>query len=220
MNLGRKASLVFIVGGVLAVAASLYSAETLIPEQIKLFGGIALIVFGLGVLLLVQRNEESKQRNYLTILFVAVLLTGIVAYLYVRNSEGKKLSKSFGTFQVRPNQNTYQGDAILEGDKLTLQIKGITSSTRIDGFKLYIRNVEIEKRSIEWVCALMTDLSVIRCSTDLNLPKDNCQLFFDRGTYTISYWLTQALEDVKISDVSFIILTDTDQPVIKILERK
>lgn len=220
MKLNRKGSIGFIAGGLLAAVASLYSAGTLIPAPLKLLGGAALIAVGISGLLLVQRNRESKQRNYSALLIIVFLLIGFVAYLYLLNNEGKnEYVKSYGTFQIRTKHFTHPGNAILEGNKLTFQIKGITPTTRIDGLKLYIKSVEIEARSIEWVCALMADLSVIRCSTDLNLPKDNSQLFFNRGTYTISYWLMHALEDAKISDVSFKILTPSEQEVIRISER-
>jgi hypothetical protein len=220
MKLIRKGSIGFIGGGLFAVVASLYSAETQIPAQIKLFVGVALILFGLGGLLFVHNYTVSKHRKYGAILFTIFLLTGFVGYFYVQDGEGnKEYVKSYGTFQIRTKHYTYPGNAILDGNKLTFQIKGITPTTRIDGFKLYIKSVEIETRSIEWVCALMEDFSVIRCSTDLNLPKDNSQLFFNGGTYTISYWLMHALEDAKISDISFKILTNGHHGVIRISER-
>jgi hypothetical protein len=66
----------------------------------------------------------------------------------------------------------------------------------------------------------MSDLRVIRCSTGLDLPKDNFEMFVDKGAYTISYWLKEPLKDVKISDISFSILTNNGEPNVKIEGKK
>jgi hypothetical protein len=222
MKLGKKGSIGFIIGGLLAAISSIDSTgDFVIPGQIKLFGGIALIAFGLSRLLFVYENKEEQRKNKKIALFILSLLTiGVFGYFYFQDPEKKEYEKTYGTFEVKLNNQTCTGEAILEGDKVTFQIKNIPTNIKIDGFKLYNRNIEIETKSIEWVCALMSDLRVIRCSTGLDLPKDNFEMFVDKGSYTISYWLKEPLENVKISDISFAILTNNGESNVKIEGKK
>jgi hypothetical protein len=70
------------------------------------------------------------------------------------------------------------------------------------------------------VCALMSDMRVIRCSIGLDLPRDNFEMFLDKGSYTISYRLKYPLENVKISDISFTVLTDREEQNVRIVDEK
>jgi hypothetical protein len=146
MKLGRKGSIGFIIGGLLAVISSIDSSgDFIIPGQIKLLGGITLILFGLSRFLFVYENKEEQRKNQKTVLFIVCILTiGALAYLYFQEPRKKEYVKTYGTFEVKLNNKTCSGEAILEGDKVTFQIKTIPSNIKIDGFKLYNRNVEIE----------------------------------------------------------------------------
>ena len=64
MKLGKKGSIGFLIGGILAVISSI-DAEggSLISGPIKLFGGIALIIFGLSQFLFVKDNYEEQKKN-------------------------------------------------------------------------------------------------------------------------------------------------------------
>lgn len=223
MKLGKKGSIGIIIGGVLAIFSSIDSTgDFVIPGQIKLFGGIALIVFGLTRLLFVYENKEEQIMNKKTaLLIVSILTICAFGYFYFQEPENKEYVKTFGTFEVSLNNKSCSGEAILQGDKVTFQIKHIPDNIKIHGLKLYSRNVEIETKSIEWVCALMSDLRVIRCSTGLDLPKDNFEMFVDKGAYTISYWLKEPLENIKIGEISFAIMNDNEeQNRIEIREKK
>jgi hypothetical protein len=166
----------------------------------------------------IRKNKRATGK----LLIVSLLAIGVVGYFYFQGSQPKKkpFAKTYGTFEVRLNKRICQGEAILEGEKVTLQIKRIPTNIKIDGFRLYSKNIQIETKSMEWVCALMSDLRVIRCSTELGLPKNNFEMFVDNGAYTISYWLKEPLENVKVSDISFTILTDTGEPNIRIVDKK
>jgi hypothetical protein len=96
----------------------------------------------------------------------------------------------------------------------------IPTNIKIDGLRLYMRNLPIENKLIEWVCALTSDLRVIRCSTELDLPKNNLEMFVDKGAYTISFLLKQPLENVEVSDISFTILTDTGESNSRIMDKR
>ena len=224
MKLGQRGSIFVIIGGILAIISSVdFSGNSIIPGQIKVLGGIALIVFGFGRLLFQNENKEEQKKNPKIALFIASLMAiGVVAYLYSQGSGPKKklFTKTHGTFEVKLNNRTCVGNAILEGEKVTVQIKKIPTDIKIDGLRLYSKNIQIETKSIQWVCALMSDLRVIRCSTGLDLPKNNFEMFVDNGTYSISYWLKEPLENIRISDISFTILTDEGQPNIIIPETR
>jgi hypothetical protein len=223
MKLGKKGSIGFIIGGILAVISSIpTTSDFIIPGQIKLFGGIALIVFGLARLLFQYENKEEQKKNQWTVVLIGLLLIiGISAYFYqTKSPEKKTFEKVYGSFEVTLNNRKCLGEAILKGDQLTLQIKSIPTDIRINGFKLYNRNVEISTKSIEWVCALMSDLHVIRCSTGLDLPKNNFEMFVDKNAYTIMYWMWDPLENIKISDISFAISTDKGEHMITIADKK
>jgi hypothetical protein len=214
MKFGKKGSIGIIIGGVLAVFSSIDSiADFVIPGQIKLFGGIALIVFGLTQLLFVYENKEEQIKNRkAAFLIVSILTISALGYFYFQEPEKKEYVKTFGTFEVSLNNKKCSGEAILqEGDKVTFQIKHIPTNIKIDGLKLYSRNVEIDTKSIDWVCALMSDLRVIRCSTGLDLPKNNFEMFVDKDAYTISYWLKEPLENIAIRDISFTIINGNEE---------
>ena len=224
MKLRQRGSIFVIIGGILVVISSVDSSgNSIIPAQIKILGGFALILFGLSRLLFQNDNKEEQKKNRkIALLIVSLMTIGVVGYFYSQSSEPKKklFAKTYGTFEVKLNNRTCLGEAILEGEKVTLQIKKIPTNIKIDGLRLYNRDIQIETKSIEWVCALMSDLRVIRCSTGLDLPKNNFKMFVDNGAYTISYWLKEPLENIKISDISFTILTDQGEPNIRITEKK
>lgn len=152
---------------------------------------------------------------------VLTMLCGSIAILILLSCEPKekKNKKTYGSFTISLKDGTCFGKAVLDGEKVTFQIKHIPVNMKFVGFKLYNRNVEIQAQSIEWVCAMMNDFRVIRCSTDLNLPKDNFDMFVDQGVYTISYLLKEPLVNATVSDISFVILTNQQDLNIKIKER-
>jgi hypothetical protein len=223
MKLRKEGSIGIIIGGALAIISAMpITNDLIIPGQIKLWGGIGLIVFGLARLLYQYNNKEEQRKNQRTAALITLLLIiGIGVYFYFNSADEKKtFKKEYGSFEVQLNKIKYRGEAILEGDKLIIQIKKIRTHTRISGFKLYNKEIEIDSKSIEWVCALMSDLRVIRCSTSLDLPNDNFKMFVDNDTYTIMYWMQEPLYDVKISDIAFMIVTDKDEQKITIMSRE
>ena len=164
---------------------------------------------------------EASESRPVALVGLKIILRGLIAILILVSCEpkAKQFEKTYGSFKARVNNETCFGEAALEGEKITFQIKYIPANMKFVGFRLYNRNVEIQTQSIEWVCAMMNDFRVIRCSTDLDLPKDNFDMFVDHGIYTISYSLKEPLANTKVGDISFVILTNRQDLNIKIEQR-
>jgi xanthine/uracil permease len=82
MKIGKKGSIGFTIGGILAVISSLFpTSNHIISGQVKLIGGIALIIFGLSRLLFNYESKEEQKKNQRTaLLIVSMLIIGVVAY--------------------------------------------------------------------------------------------------------------------------------------------
>jgi TctA family transporter len=92
MKLERRGSVFAILGGILAVMSSVDSSgNSIIPEVAKIFGGIALIVFGLSRLLFQYENKEEQKKNRkIALLIVSLLAIGVVGYFFFQGSEPKR----------------------------------------------------------------------------------------------------------------------------------
>ena len=211
MKLGTKGWLGFFLAGILALVTSF--EKSFIPWQVKVTVGVILTGYGLLIFFKNKNNLGSFPRWIIPAVLVVAAAGGF--YYYYKMPPPKKVyTRLEGTFEVNLFNQKAAGNAILEGNKLTLRFRVPPSGLQVNDLT-FASDTIISKKSISMVCALTHDYQVIRCS-DVKPFIRFQELFFDQGYFTAMYLFYDPLAVDDIEKISFVLHTNKGDESIKI----